>query len=231
MRPNTLFFKVNRLQEEFMAPTPDNDLAGEIAYVKTLAEEGRNAPLVGGALYVIWGVVIGLASLLTWLGAAEIVALPSFIGGLVFWIIVLAVGWGLSFFIGAKIGAKPGALTIGNRTATSAWFGVGLFLLIYWLALIALRDRFAAGGVAPGAMFGTMFPVAFGVYGIAFYATATAARLDWMRGFAVAAWIFSVASLYYFSDAKQLLVAAVGSFICAALPGLLLMRREPSDIV
>lgn len=214
-----------------MAPAPNDDLAGEIAYVKALAEEGRNAPLVGGALYLIWGLVIGVAAFVTWLRAAEIVALPSFVGGLLFWVIALAAGWGLSFFIGPKIGAKPGALTVGNRTAKAAWFGVGVFLLIYWLALIALEGRFAAAGVPPGAMFGTMFPVAFGVYGIAFHTTATAARLDWMRGFAIAAWIFSIASLYYLADATQFLIAAAGSFICAALPGLLLMRREPSDIV
>ncbi len=214
-----------------MASTSKNDLAGEIAYVKTLAEEGRNAPLVGGVLYLIWGAVIGVASLLTWLRSASIVTLPDFVGGAAFWIVALSVGWGLSFFFGPKIGAKPGALTVGNRTAMSAWFGVGVFLLIYWLALLALHDNFTADGVKPYALFGTMFPVAFGVYGIAFLATATAARLDWMRGFAIASWLFSIASLYYFSDAKQLLVAAAGSVVCAALPGLLLMRREPSDIV
>ena len=76
-----------------------------------------------------------------------------------------------------------------------------------------------------------MFPVSFGVYGIAFYATATAARLAWLRGFAVAAWIFSVASLYFLGDARQIVVAGVGSLVCAALPGFILMRREPSDIV
>lgn len=214
-----------------MTPAPNDDLASEIAYVKTLAEEGRNAPLVGGALYLIWGLVIGVAAFVTWLRAAAVVAVPGFIGDTIFWIIAIAVGWGLSFFIGPKIGAKPGALTIGNKTATAAWFGVGVFLLIYWLALIALQGRFAAAGVPPNAMFGTMFPVVFGVYGIAFYTTASAARLDWMRGFAIAAWIFSVASLYYLSDATQLLIAAAGSLICAALPGVLLMRREPSDIV
>ncbi len=214
-----------------MASASKDDLAGEIAYVKTLAEEGRNAPLVGGVLYVVWGVVIGLASLMTWLRSASILVLPDFVGGMPFWIAALAIGWGASFFLRDKIGAKPGALTVGNKTAMSAWFGVGVFLLIYWAALLVLHDNFVADGVKPYVLFGTVFPVAFGVYGIAFLATATAARLDWMRGFAVASWLFSVASLYYFSDPKQLLVAAVGSILCAALPGILLMRREPSDIV
>lgn len=214
-----------------MAQTPSEDIASEIAYVKSLAEEGRNAPLVGGVLYLIWGIVIGVGAFATWLRAASIVPFPDFVGGAAFWIAALAIGWGLSFFLGPKIRLKPGAMTIGNRTAMSAWFGVGVFLLIYWVALLLLHDKFTADGVKPFALFGTMFPVAFGVYGIAFYATATAARLDWMRGFAVAAWIFSFASLYYFADDRQLLVAAAGSVICAVLPGVLLMRREPGEIV
>jgi hypothetical protein len=76
-----------------------------------------------------------------------------------------------------------------------------------------------------------MFPIAFGLYGVAFYATAVAARLDWMRGFAIAAWIFSVAALYFIGDARQLLLGAVGSLVCAVLPGFILIRREPSDVI
>lgn len=206
------------------------DLAGEIAYVRSLAEEGRNAPLVGGVLYVIWGAVIGLAALLGYLSAVDAISVP-FVGGLWFWVVALAIGWGASFYLGRRSGLKPGALTIGNRTATSAWFAVGVYLSLLWIAALMLRGHFQSAGVEPGLMFSLMFPVAFGVYGVAFYATATAARLDWMRGFALAAWVFSIAGFYFIGDERQLLVGAAGSFVCALLPGLLLMRREPGDVV
>ena len=213
-----------------MAPAPNDDLASEIAYVKTLAEEGRNAPLVGGALYVIWGAVIAAAAMLTYLRIVDAIKL-GFVGDLGFWIGALSIGWGASFLYCRKRGSKPGALTVGNRTATSAWFAVGVYISIFWAAAVLFRGHFAAAGVDPQTIFGMMFPVAFGLYGIAFYATATAARLDWMRGFAFAAWIFSVAALYFIDDARHFLVGAAGSLICAVLPGLILMRREPSDIV
>lgn len=214
-----------------MSSDAERDLAGEIAYVKTLAEEGRNAPLIGGVFYLIWGVLLAAACLLTWLRVTDVPGVPDFIGGLGFWIVTLAAGWGLCFFVARKVGGKPGAMTIGNQTAKSAWFGVGIFVLVYWFSLLAFHGNFEAEGIKPYALFNTMFPVSFGVYGIAFYATATAARLAWLRGFAVAAWIFSVASLYFLGDARQIIVAGVGSLICAALPGFILMRREPSDIV
>ena len=37
------------------------ELVSELAYVRTLAEEGRDAPLIGGRYYVIWGGLMGLS--------------------------------------------------------------------------------------------------------------------------------------------------------------------------
>jgi hypothetical protein len=205
-------------------------LAGEVAYVKALAEEGRNAPLVGGALYVVWGVAMALAALATYTRVSGLIALP-FVGGLWFWVASFVIGWAASFVLGARSAAKPGALTVGNKTARAAWIAVGVFMSIFWIAAMLFQTRLASAGFEARFVFGMMFPVAFGLYGIAFFATAVAARLDWMRGFAIASWIFSVASLYYIGDARQFLVGAAGCLICAALPGVLLMRREPSEIV
>ena len=205
-------------------------LAGEVAYVKALAEEGRNAPLVGGVLYLIWGVVMALAALGTYAGAAGAIDLP-FVGGLWFWVAAFIIGWSASFFYGARSSAKPGALTVGNKTARAAWIAIGVFMSAFWIAAMIFKTRLAGAGFETRFLFGLMFPLAFGLYGIAFFATAAAARLDWMRGFAVASWMFSVASLYFIGDARQFLVGAAGSMLCAALPGLLLMRREPSEIV
>lgn len=213
-----------------MPNAPKGDLAGEIAYVKTLAEEGRNAPLVGGVLYVIWGSVVGLAALLTYVEVAGVLALP-FAGTLWFWIAALGVGWAASFTLGPRTERKPGAMTVGNKTAGAAWFAIGVFISLFWVAAIAFQGHFRSAGIEPKFVFGLMFPVSFGLYGVAFYTTAVAARLDWMRGFAVAAWMFSIAALYFLGDAKQLLVGAAGSVVCALFPGVLLMRREPSDVV
>lgn len=205
-------------------------LAGEVAYVRALAEEGRNAPLVGGVLYLIWGLVMATASLATYAGETGAIDVP-FVGGLWFWVAAFAAGWAASFFYGARSGVKPGALTVGNKTARDAWIAVGVFMSLFWIAAMIFKSRLAASGFETRFLFGLMFPLAFGLYGIAFFATAAAARLDWMRGFAIASWMFSVAALYFIGDARQLLVGAAGSLLCAGLPGLLLMRREPSEIV
>lgn len=207
-----------------------DDIRDDLAYVKALAEEGRDTPLVGGVLYVIWGGLIGLVALLAYGEDVGVIPFNAF-GGIAPWVVAIAIGWALSMYLGRRTGAKPGASTIGNRTATAVWFSVGVFMTLFWITLIFVHDNFTAIGVPPGFLFGLMFPMAFGLYGVAFFATATAARAGWLRWIAFAAWICAGLSLALMNNVHQLLIGGVGSFICAVLPGVILMRGEPSEIV
>ena len=94
-----------------------------------------------------------------------------------------------------------------------------------------MHDNFTGAGVPPYLLFNLMFPVAFGLFGVAFFATATAARADWLRYIAIAAWGFAIATLALLTSAHQLLVSAIGVFVCSVVPGFILMRGEPSEIV
>ncbi len=212
------------------SPAMGGDLASELAYVRSLAEEGRNAPLIGGRYYVIWGGLIGMAALLSYVDDIGLVEL-GFMDGFVPWIVAGVIGWGLSFTLGARASGKPGAQTIGNKTAQAVWFSVGIFMTLFWVSMMFAHDNFTDIGVPPYLFFNLMFPVAFGLYGVAFYATATAAQLSWLRYFAFLSWAFAIVALFLLASPHQTLVGALGSFSCAALPGLLLMRNEPSDIV
>ena len=206
------------------------ELASELAYVRTLAEEGRNAPLIGGRMYLIWGGLIGAVALASYLNNMGVAGF-GFAQGFAPWLTVGVLGWGLSFALGKHARAKPGAMTIGNQTAASVWCAVGIFITLFWGSLFIVHDNFTNIGVPRYFLFTLMFPIAFALYGVAFFATATAARLSWLRYFSFLSWGFSITALFLLDSPHHLLVGAVGSFTCAALPGVLLMRREPSDIV
>lgn len=206
------------------------DLADDLAYVRSLAEEGRNAPLVGGFFYMLWGGLLGLAALTVYLDGVGALDLGAFAGRAP-WIGAVALGWALSLTVGRSAHRKPGAATVGNRTAMSVWFAVGVFLTAFWLTLIAVHDNYVDAGLRPHFIFGLMFPVGFGLYGVAFYATSVAARIGWLKFVAVAALGFSMLSLFFLDSVHLYLIAAIGSFFCAFLPGVILMRCEPSTLV
>lgn len=206
------------------------DLASELAYVRSLAEEGRDAPLVGGIYYVIWGGLMGAASLTAFLMLTGVLPLgPA--GAFLPWVAAGGLGWLCSMMLWRRHGRKPGTMTLGNRTAAATWLAVGLFMTVFWFALIFVHDDFTSIGVPRYFLFSFMFPIAFGVYGVAFYATAVAARAPWLKLFAFLSWGFSIATLFFSGDAYQFLLGSAGCFACAALPGVLLMRGEPKEII
>lgn len=206
------------------------DLASELAYVRSLAEEGRDAPLIGGVYYLLWGGLMGVASAISYLGVNDILNLGP-VGMIAPWVVAGVLGWTASLLIGRGASRKPGAMTLGNRTAQSVWLAVGILMTVFWAAVMIVHDDFTAYGVPAYFLFSLMFPVAFGVYGVAFFATAVAARLNWLKGFAVMSWVFCILSMFLLGSDMQFLVGSAGCFLCAALPGAVLMRGEPKEII
>jgi len=208
----------------------NDDLRDDLAYVKALAEEGRNTPLIGGRFYLLWGVVIGAAAFVSWLDAMGVIVLNDVVQ-LTMWIGAFVLGWALTVFISARSSPRPGGTSMGNKTASSVWFAVGIFMTVFWVGLLIVHDNFARFGVPPYFLFNIMFPVAFGLYGVAFFATATAARVSWLKGVALAAFGFSFLSLLFMTSPHQSLIGLIGLIVCAIAPGIVLMRSEPSEIV
>lgn len=207
-----------------------DDISDDLAYVKALAEEGRDTPLVGGIMYVIWGGLIGVAGLSVYAHAMQWINLGS-AAGFGPWLAAGGIGWVLSIVLGRRASRKPGAATLGNKTAMSVWFSVGMFITGFWFVLIAVHGNFTEYGVPRYFLFGLMFPMFFGLYGVALFATATAARAPWLKWAAALSWIFSGASMALMASPHQMLVAVIGCLVCVVAPGLILMRNEPSEIV
>lgn len=205
-----------------------NDQRAALAEMKALAEEGRDAPLINGVMNVLWGGVIGVAALISFLNISGVIKLNT-MGSYLIWIVAFVIGWVLSFVYGPKTSRKRGAATIGNRTASAVWFSVGIAMTGTWFLLMFLHDDFTHIGVPPYFLFQMMFPLSFLLYGVALFATATAARTPWLNWFAVAAWAFAGAAFMLMGSGYQMLLAVAGSFICSVLPGLILMRGESQE--
>ena len=213
-----------------MSQPPQADLASDLAYVRSLAEEGAHAPLVSGRYFVFWGGLMMAASMLVYLNAIGVVTFGT-AGFMAPWIVALIIGWVASFLMRKDVGAKPGAATLGNKTAGSVWYAVGLMMTMLFGALLFAHDNYASAGVPDYFLFSLLFPIGFGLYGVAFWATSTAARVSWLKYFAFASWAFSACLLFFLATSHQFLIGALGLAVCALTPGVLLMRREPATIV
>jgi len=202
------------------------ELLQDVAYVRALAEEGRQAPLLGGSYLVFWGVLNAIAFTAHW---AILTGYLPYLDGMIF--AIVWGGYGLVAALGmlalrARTDVKPGLNAVGTRAERAAWGGAGLALIAIVVGSLA-RMLMTDDPTAPNAIFGA----AFAIYGATLFGVATLSGQTWMRGFA---WLsFGVTlTLCLFANADwAYLYAAIGSLLVLAWPGALLLKREPAAIV
>lgn len=203
---------------------PREGLAEDMAYVRTLAEEGRDAPLLGGRFLVFWGALNSLVYLLHWaLISGRLPGAESGIGFAALWIsygLIAAIG---SRAMGAGLRDKPGKSSISVRAERAAWRGVGYaaaFIAFGCLARMALFDD----SQAPNAIMGPVFAC----FGVAMLTTAMLSAQTWLYTFVGLAFAAALALCVLANQDWAYLIAALASAIVLLVPGVTLMRREPA---
>lgn len=201
-----------------------DDLLQDLAYARTLAEEGRQAPLIGGAYLVMFGVLLTICYAAQYLVLTQPgldIALTGAIWG----------GFGVISTVGVfalrqRTRALPGGTAIGNRVDRIVWQGaVGAILAV--VIGCTLRALFVGDHTAPDAI----MAAGFGVYGVALFATAALSGHAWLRAFAWLAWALSGALWFFVGEPWAYLAAAAGAVLVLFVPGIAMMRSEPSKIV
>lgn len=199
------------------------ELLQDLSYARTLAEEGRRAPLIGGAYLVMFGVLLAVAY------SAQYAALTGQIPRGVIGFIWLGFGAAAlvgSFLLRGRTKALPGASSISNRADRTVWHAVA------WAILFVV-----AGAIARGIAYDSydatsaIMPAGFGLYGVALYSTATMSGHMWLRAFAWLAWALSATMWLFLGEPWAYIVAAVGSILVLLVPGVVMMRAEPSKVV
>jgi len=197
----------------------------DIAYMRALAQEGRNAPLMAGPILVAAAVIFGAATAGQWaLQTGAVVAGPW--TPLWLWIGAGALfGLALAVLI-RRIQAKPGCSSSSNRAVNTAWSTVGYGIFVTWLALLAIGFR--TGEWAFMALMPTVVMVA---YGSAWAIAGAMTGLRWMNIVALVSYAGAVALAWFVSGPAIYPVYMVLLVAVALVPGIILMRQERPETV
>lgn len=202
-----------------------DEIASDLAYVRAMAEEGRHAPLLGGSHFLFWGVLNAVTYLLHWSVLEGIISLG---GGAAFALLWTAYGIiaaiGMITLRGREAG-KPGRSSLGVRVERAIWAGVSVAIVIIALGCIG-RMAIEGDPLAPNNI---MAPV-LALFGAALSATSMMARESWLNLFAIVAYAAALFVGAFANAAWAYPVAAAANFIVLAIPGFILLRREPSAI-
>ena len=197
----------------------------DIAFMRALAEEGRQAPLLGGSMLVSAGAIFGTASLIQWAVLSKILQAHSsllvvvWIGAVVLHLVMVAV-------LKRGIGAKPGAGSSGNRAMRNAWMGVGWGCFVIFTALAV-----ASWKTHDLNLINFSPSIVLALYGAGWSVAAAVSRATWLKVVAVASFVGAVLMAALMGSLWIWLGYAAALYLLALVPGLVLMRQEPSDIV
>ena len=192
----------------------------DIAWIRSLAEEGANAPLGGGRILMAAGVIYGLASLTQW---AAVTGLAPFSVRQSNWIWLAATAVFLLLTLLDKIFLCPssGVKTAANRAAQAAWacVGTGIFAIIASMSVVAWKV-----GPTGGVLLALLPSLIIVFYGLGWGVSAAMVRSARLMGLAIASFVSAVVLAAMTGSDAQFLVYAPALFLLMALPGFLLMR-------
>lgn len=194
----------------------------DLDYVRRLAESGAHAPLLGGRFMLWWGLCLTIAYV------AHHFALRGTIGDghsifAFIWIGFSVAGVAGQLLLGRSMPDKSGTGSAGNRASHPVWMAAAFSITSMLVGTVIAAQR----GAGP-ATFDWIVPVAFAVYASALIVTGTLARdsITRVAGYGAAIMVGLFTALILSPD--RYLLAAAGVFLTVFLPGLLLLRAEPS---
>ncbi|MNX40962.1 hypothetical protein D3C86_713550 [compost metagenome] len=197
----------------------------DIAYMKALAQEGRQAPLLAGPVLVAAAVIFGAANLGQWALVSGVVTASPW-APLWLWIGAgVAFGIVLAMLI-QRMKSKPGCNSAGNRAVGTAWSAVGYGIFATWLGLMAIG--FQSGDWSAMRLMPT---IVFVAYGSAWMVAGAMTETRWMTVIAILAYVGAVAMAWFSSTPVLYLIFTFMLLAVALVPGMILMRQEPSEVI
>jgi len=199
----------------------ESEVLADIGYLKSVAEEGRNTPLLGGRIGLMWTALLVPCLFLHGLTAMGVGPIPiPYIGAL--WMGFGVTGGVLTFVLSRGLDKKPGANSMANKIESVMWPLTAMLIFAY---AIALALGAALTGVDP-VMFNTIMPLAFALSAINLGLLGALTRRSYFTVCAFMAALAMIACALLVHRPEVYFVAAGGVLLTGVMPNLLQLRDE-----
>ena len=201
-------------------PTTTTTTADDLAFLRALAESGRNTPLACGAPILAAGIVFSLTSLAAW---GMTLAPQHFASNAVTWLWLAA---GLAYTLVLVVMkrnrvALDGVATTVNRAVNSVWTGLGWGVAVMFACVWIVSARFGQPVIWAA------FPsIVLALYGAAWTATAFVAGQRWLHGITVAAMLAALICAATTGLTSTFLIYAGLLVAVLVVPGVMLVRGQ-----
>lgn len=199
------------------------DPSADIAWMRRLAEEGREAPLLNGPIMVAAGLIFGAANGVQWAIQSGMLDVDP-MAQLWVWLGAGAVFAVALFLLIRRASRKPGYGSHGNKAVGAAWSGIGFGIFVMWLSLMAVGFR-----SGDWTMMWAMPSVVATAYGSAWIVSGAMSGQRWMTATGLLAYAGAIVFGALIGDPVIYLAFTAFMVVTALVPGLALMRQEPAE--
>ncbi len=197
----------------------------DIAFMRALAQEGTQVPLLGGGVTAAAGLIFGVAAVVHWLIQTQILRLSQW-AILADWVVAGVIFGVICTLLIRRVSRQPGASSAVNKAVGSAWSAVGFSIFVTFLGIAAVTYVTHSEAVI------FVFPVIIlALYGAAWSVAADMTGKRWIRVVALASFAGAVGMGLLAGNPAQMLAYAAALLLLAFIPGVVLLRQEPSDTI
>lgn len=195
-------------------------ILADLDYASSLAKDGANAPLLGGPIGLMWGVLLALVFFGQWAVLSQMLVIPhSNIGWM--WLAFAIVGGAGSMILGRKADQKPGANSFANRVETYVWIMFAGFMGTLFIGVIL---NMLLQKSSPQA-FDFLVIAGFAGQGLAYGVVAKLTKLGWIHAASFISFAASALCFSMLGDINIYLVAAIACIFTIIIPSLISIKK------
>ncbi len=187
-----------------------NDAKTDLAYIRELMLDTRRAACLSGGYFIVWGIAVGAALLVTWLQLTQGWTQTPFIT----WTACFVLGSLGNLYLVRQEMREPVQAPAG-RLIGMVWVALGITQLILFFA-----------GLGTGAIPGQHMPALFcALIGTGVFLTGVLAGYPWLRNLAFGWWLGSVV-MFVWPGMYVLLLMSLMLLVLYVVPGTVLIRMK-----
>lgn len=195
-------------------------LLNDLEYASALAKEGENAPLVGGPIGLMWGILLTLTFFIQWgvLSGTFGVSQDKLI---YLWLAFAIIGGAGSTILGRRVAQQPGANSTANRVEQYVWIMFSGMMATLFIGVVL--NMLLSGGSYK--LFDFILIVGFAGQGLAYGVVAKMSKITILHAASFAGFTASALCFAFYGYVTIYLIGAIATLFTIIAPSALLMNK------
>lgn len=200
-----------------------DQILNDLHYATEIARGGESAPLLGGPIGLMWGLLLCFVFAMQWAIMSGVIGLPQ-MSIMYLWLGFAVIGGVGSAILGRKIDSKDGAHSAANRVESYVWIMFAAMMGSLFVGIV-LNQLLGNGDTR---LFDLMVIIGFAGQGLAYGVVAKMSGLKWVHMASFAGFTASAICFSAYGQVSIYLIAAIASVFTIVIPSLISMKAEVS---